>query len=335
MKQNQDLIRDVLENGTPHTNRTGVRTTRILGASIRFDLTKGYPAPTLRKGAFKSTMGEAVGFLRAVTSAADFRALGCKFWDQNANENAAWLANPFRNGEDDLGPVYGAMWRRWPAYKDIDLGSEPEDSPASQARRAKLMAALGNGYEIKTDYFDESGNLHVLLLKHIDQLRGCLETIISNPDDRRILYHGWNPAVLDEIALPSCHIMKEFLVDRERREISMCTFMRSCDVFLGLPANTMSEAAMLHLVGRLTGYKPKWLTMYLGDTHIYDSHLEQCRALLEREPLPLPTLKLSDGIPSYAETGLFAPEWLDLVEPSDFTLLNYQHHPALTAPMAV
>ena len=87
------------------------------GASLRFDLQQGFPAVTTKKLAFKSAIGELVGFLRATRSAAEFRELGCKVWDQNANENAQWLANPYREGPDDLGPVYGVQWRQWPAYR--------------------------------------------------------------------------------------------------------------------------------------------------------------------------------------------------------------------------
>ena len=76
-------------------------------------------------------MTDYLGFLRASDSAADFRALGCRVWDQNANETPAWLANPYRRGTDDLGPVYGVQWRRWPAYKTLDAGS-----PAAAASRS-------------------------------------------------------------------------------------------------------------------------------------------------------------------------------------------------------
>ncbi|WP_288754706.1 thymidylate synthase, partial [uncultured Pseudomonas sp.] len=111
MKQYLDLVRDVIENGTLQENRTGIRTISLPGAMLRFDLQKGFPAITTRKLAFKSAIGEMVGFLRGVRNAGQFRELGCKVWDQNANENAQWLANPFRQGHDDLGEIYGVQWR--------------------------------------------------------------------------------------------------------------------------------------------------------------------------------------------------------------------------------
>ena len=94
MQQYQQLIDTVLAQGTWQDNRTGIRTLSVPGAMMRFDLAQGFPAVTTKRLAFKSVVGELCAFLRASRSAADFRALGCKVWDQNANENAQWLANP-------------------------------------------------------------------------------------------------------------------------------------------------------------------------------------------------------------------------------------------------
>ena len=109
MKQYLDLVQSILDTGAWQENRTGIRTLSMPGASLRFDLQQGFPAVTTKKLAFKSAIGEMVGFLRASRSAAEFRELGCKVWDQNANENSQWLANPYREGPDDLGPVYGVQ----------------------------------------------------------------------------------------------------------------------------------------------------------------------------------------------------------------------------------
>ncbi|KXS31034.1 MAG: Thymidylate synthase [Candidatus Gallionella acididurans] len=100
MKQYLDLIRNVLDTGTIQENRTGVRTIPIPGAMMRFDLAEGFPAIATKRLAFKTAIGEMVGFLRAYKSAADFRALGSKVWDQNANENKHWLENPYRMQTD-------------------------------------------------------------------------------------------------------------------------------------------------------------------------------------------------------------------------------------------
>jgi thymidylate synthase len=324
MQQYLDLVRNVLDNGSWQQNRTGTRTISIPGAMLRFDLQKdGFPAVTTKKLAFKSVVGELCGFLRASRSAADFRALGCKVWDQNANENANWLANPYRQGPDDLGPVYGVQWRAWPAYKLLDA-AETRQIEDAQQHGFRLVSAL-----------QDEGREKVLLYKAIDQLRDCLDTIIANPGSRRILFHGWNCAELDAIALPACHLLYQFLPNAATREISLCLYIRSNDIGLGTPFNLAEGAALLHLVGRLTGYAPRWFTYFIGDAHIYENHLEMVREQLTREPFPAPQLVLSPRIPDYAQTGQYQPEWLELVEPGDFELAGYQHHAALTAPMAV
>jgi thymidylate synthase len=114
MKQYLELVRDVIDNGTcrPTAPASAPSACR---ARCCVSTCKGFPAITTRKLAFKSAIGEMVGFLRGVNNAGEFRELGCKVWDQNANENAQWLANPFRQGEDDLGEIYGVQWRQWPA----------------------------------------------------------------------------------------------------------------------------------------------------------------------------------------------------------------------------
>ena len=104
---------------------------------------------------------------------------------------------------------------------------------------------------------------------------------------------------------------------------------------LGTPFNLAEGAALLHLVGRLTGYKPRWFSYFIGDAHIYENHLPMLREQLAREPHAAPRLELSDRIPDYAVTGKYEPDWLERVEPADFVLANYRHHAPLTAPMAV
>ncbi|MDO3623582.1 thymidylate synthase [Ralstonia pseudosolanacearum] len=330
MKQYLNLVREIFDNGSWQDNRTGIRTLSIPGAMLKFDLQEGFPAVTTKKLAFKSAIGELVGFMRGYRNAADFRALGCKVWDQNANENAQWLASPFRLQEGDLGPVYGVQWRQWPAYKVIDL-SQPKSA-------AQIEDALARGYrQIGTvEEVGENGKTtSALLYKAIDQLRQCLDTIIKDPGSRRILFHGWNWAQLEEMALPPCHLLYQFLVSQSKREISLCLYIRSNDVGLGTPFNLTEAAALLHLVGRLTGYTPRWLTYFIGDAHIYENHVDMLQEQLTREPFSAPKLVLSDRIPDYAVTGKYEPEWLEKVEPSDFSLEGYQHHAPLTAPMAV
>lgn len=226
MKQYLDLVADVIKRGSLQSNRTGVKTISLPGAMLRFDLQEGFPAITTRKLAFKSAIGEMVGFLRSVNNAAEFRALGCKVWDQNANENRQWLDNPFRQGTDDLGEIYGVQWRQWPAYKRIAL-SNP----------AAIEKCLADGYR-QLAQGEEDGEAYVVLYKAIDQIRQCLDTIINDPGSRRILFHGWNCAQLDEMALPPCHLLYQFHPNPETREISLTLYIRSNDLGLGTPSTS-------------------------------------------------------------------------------------------------
>jgi thymidylate synthase len=324
MKQYLDLVRSVLDQGSWQDNRTGVRTISLPGLAMRLDLQAGFPAITTKKLAFKSAIGELVGFLRGSRNAAEFRALGSKVWDANANDNISWLANPFREGQDDLGPVYGAQWRAWPAYKLL-----------AQNQPAQIEAALSYGYHEIARFADDQGRPSVLLYKAVDQLRRCLDTIIERPSDRRILFHGWNWAQLDEMALPPCHLLYQFLPNPAAREISLALYIRSNDLGLGAPFNLTEGAALLHLVGRLTGYTPRWFSYFIGDAHIYENHLPMLQEQLRREPYRPPILEIDERVPDFARTGKYEPEWLEKIEPGDFKLIDYFHHAPLTAPMAV
>lgn len=314
------LLKDILADGSWQENRTGIRTRAISGASLKFDLSQGFPAVTTRKLPFKTFMAELCGFLRATSSAADFRAMNCKIWDANANQNAAWLANPYRSGEDDLGRIYGVQWRHWNGYKTV-----PADNAAAKAD------ALAKGWAEIGTAADGGAILH----RQIDQVRECLDKVMHAPADRRILFHAWNPAELDEMALPPCHLLYQFNVSIERKELSLCLYQRSVDAPLGLVGNLAEAAALLHVFARLTGYRPKWLTWFGADVHIYENQLDMVNEQLKREPYPAPQLILSERIPSFAETQRYEPEWLDRLEPSDFALENYRYHDPLTAPMAI
>ena len=210
MKQYLDLIKVVLENGTWQENRTGIRSISFPGAMMRFDLQTGFPAVTTKKLAFKTAIGELIGFMRAYRNSADFRKLGCGVWDQNANHNIQWLENPYRLEIDDLGSIYGVQWRQWPAYKLLEA-----------SKSTQIQDAFSKGYRSIGKVLDE-GIEKILLYKSIDQLKDCLETIVKNPADRRIIFHGWNCAQIEEMALPPCHLLYQFLPNQVTKEISLC-----------------------------------------------------------------------------------------------------------------
>jgi thymidylate synthase len=287
MKAYLNLLADVLENGTRQANRTGIDAISLPGAMLKFDLAEGFPAVTTKKLAWKAVVGELVGFLRGCDNAADFRALGCNVWNQNANENKQWLANQNRKGEDDLGRIYGVQWRSW-------QGSDG---------------------------------------RVIDQVTSVLNTLRSNPTDRRMIVNAWRPDEFDQMALPPCHVLYQFIANVERNELNMCLYQRSCDLLLGIPFNQASGALFLSIVAHLTGFKPRFFTHFLADAHIYVNHVDQVREQLSREPRNPPKL-LINRIPAFDGTN-FDPTWIDRLDPADFVLEGYDPHPAIKAPMAV
>lgn len=320
MKQYQQLLSEILTDGSLNESRNG-NTVGIFGHCMTFKMEDGFPIPTVKQTYWKTALRELKGFTSAFTSAKDFRDLGCGVWDRNANLTPEWLVNPYRRGEDDIGPVYGKQWRHWPGYKTIEASNTSAQDAAKKA-----------GYRFITQII-EDGKPLFLYFRQIDMMREALETIHKNPGSRRIIFHGWNPAELDEMSLPPCHLLYQFGVDQKNHRLSLNLYIRSNDIGLGAPFNIVEAAFLLHLFARLTGYTPYKLTYMIGDAHLYDNQLDMAKTMLEREPYPLPKLVFSDRIPSYAETNVFQPEWLDLWAPEDVSLENYQHWPAISVEM--
>lgn len=157
---------------------------------------------------------------------------------------------------------------------------------------------------------------------HVDQIQWLLDEIKNNPNSRRMVVSAWNPAEIDEMALPPCHCLFQFQVMDGKLNCQL--YQRSCDVFLGVPFNIASYALLLMMVAQVTGYEPGTFVHTLGDAHLYANHLEQADLQLQRDPLPLPTMTLNPDV-----TDLFAFRY------EDFTLENYQSHPHIKAPIAV
>jgi thymidylate synthase len=300
MKQYHDLLQKVLDEGILQNNRTGIPCYSIVGEMLSFDMNDGFPAITTKKLAFNQVKGELLGFIRGCTNVKDFQALGCNVWDLNAGADY-WLKNPANKSGGDLGCIYGSMWRQYPKYE-----------------------------------YDEDSSLHaqehVFVESHIDQLANALHEVIHNPTSRRIKVEAWNPAKLDQMALPPCHTGFQLYVDTKNDELSMTMNQRSCDMFLGIPFNIASYALLLHLIAEATGYKPRHLKMFLTDVHIYENHVEQVKEQLNRTEFPLCKLNHKKWDSGYDINMI---DWLEGLTPDDIWLENYQSQAAIKAPMAV
>ena len=249
MKSYLDLLQDVLDHGVDKDDRTGTGTRSVFGRQLRFDLDParapeqggGFPLLTTKKVHTKSIIHELLWFVAGDTNARTLQDAGVKIWDEWADEDG------------ELGPVYGAQWRRWRAAPPPESGSsEPVE---------------------------------------IDQLATLVEEIRANPNSRRLILSAWNVGELGAMRLPPCHLLFQFNVQREKLHCAMT--MRSCDVFLGLPFNIASYALLTMMMAQVTDLVPGELVLSLGDTHIYHNHLEQVRQQLARTPRPLPTMKLN------------------------------------------
>ena len=190
-----------------------------------------------------------------------------------------------------------------------------------------------NGVTIWDEWADEQGNLGPVYGHQwrswacpngeaIDQLSGVINLIQHNPDSRRMLVTAWNPAEIDQMALPPCHCLFQFYVAGGK--LSCQLYQRSADVFLGVPFNIASYALLTMMIAQVCGLEPGEFVHTTGDTHIYKNHFDQVALQLTREPRRLPTMKLNPSVKSIFD---FKYE--------DFTLEGYDPWPAIKAPVAV
>ncbi len=155
-----------------------------------------------------------------------------------------------------------------------------------------------------------------------DQIKDVLHQIKTNPDSRRMIVNAWNVADLPKMALSPCHALFQFYVADGK--LSCQLYQRSADVFLGVPFNIASYALLTMMMAQVCGLQPGDFVHTFGDVHLYKNHLDQAHLQLTRTPYPLPVMKINPEI-----KDLFAFKY------EDFTLENYQHHPAIKAPVAV
>lgn len=190
-----------------------------------------------------------------------------------------------------------------------------------------------NGVSIWDEWADKNGELGPVYGyqwrswpapdgRHIDQIKNVLQMIEKNPDSRRLIVTAWNPALVDEMALPPCHCLFQFYVANGK--LSCQLYQRSADIFLGVPFNIASYALLTMMVAQVCGLKLGEFVHTLGDAHLYSNHFEQAKEQLTRQPLALPQMKINPDV-----KDLFAFKF------EDFTLENYASAPHIKAPVAV
>lgn len=289
-----NLLARVLEKGDERVDRTGVGTLSVFGELLRFDLTQGQaPILTTKRVYWKTAVKEMLWFLTGRTNIRDLL-------QQNVR-----------------------IWSDWPLAKYRDATRENISQEDFEARVladedfARTWGELGPVYGKQwRRWLDAEGREH-------DQIGTLINTLRSNPASRRMLFHAWNVAELDRMALPPCHMVYQFHVN-SRRELSCLIFQRSCDLFLGAPFNFAGGTALLHMLAQQADLSPGELVWVGGDVHIYLNHIDQVREQLEREPRPLPTMTLNRR-----------PASIDDYRIEDFEVVGYDPHPPIQGDVAV
>lgn len=190
-----------------------------------------------------------------------------------------------------------------------------------------------NGVRIWDEWADENGDLGPVYGyqwrnwptpngESIDQISKLVQMIKTNPDSRRLIVSAWNPALVDQMALPPCHALFQFYVANGK--LSCQLYQRSADIFLGVPFNIASYALLTMMLAQVCGLQPGEFVWTGGDCHLYSNHMEQVAEQLTREPFPLPTMKINPEI-----DDIFAFRF------EDFELCDYQAHPHIKAAVAV
>ena len=245
------FLRDILDQGHRKSDRTGTGTISLFGYQMRFDLSEGFPAVTTKKLHLRSIIHELLWFLNGDTNIAYLNDNGVTIWDEWADENG------------DLGPVYGAQWRSWPAPDGTAI--------------------------------DQFG----VLLDDLRQRPHSRRHIISGWNPAVLPDESVSPsenAAAGRQALPPCHTLFQFYVNDGR--LSCQLYQRSADAFLGVPFNIASYALMTMMIAQVSDLEPGEFIHTFGDAHIYLNHLEQVHTQLAREPFPLPVMRINPAVKS-------------------------------------
>jgi thymidylate synthase len=319
------LLQHILDNGVEKTDRTGTGTISTFGYQMRFDLSGGFPLVTTKKLHLKSIIHELLWFLKGDTNVKYLNDNGVKIWDEWADANG------------DLGPVYGEQWRSWKGYE--------------QGHSEAL-----NGYD------------NIPVEPAIDQITNIVNRLKTNPDCRRLIVSAWNVTEIPNMALAPCHCLFQFntrpMIADQR--IELCTkehesswlfdeavmsapgkgrdeihaeldrlgipkyfldcqlYQRSADVFLGVPFNIASYALLTMMMAQVSNMVPGDFVHTFGDVHIYKNHIDQVKEQLSRKPFFQPKMIIN---PDVKDIFSFRYE--------DFSLVGYEHHPSIKAPVAV
>lgn len=292
-QQYLDLMRRVLERGDERLDRTGVGTRSLFGEMLRFDLSGGQvPILTTKKVFWKTAVREMLWFL---TGRTDLRSL----LQQNVRIWSDWPLAKYREASGHA-----------ISQKDFEDRILADDD--FSARWGELGPIYGKQWR---RWQGPDGRVH-------DQIATLVETLKTNPASRRMLFHAWNVAELDEMALPPCHMVYQFHVSKGR--LSCMMMQRSVDLLLGAPFNWVGTVALMLMLADQADLELGDFVWVGGDVHLYLNHLEAAQEQMSRAPRAMPTMKLVRKAAS-----------IDDYRIEDFVVDGYDPHPAIAAEVAV
>ena len=290
MKQYLDMCRYVLEIGQKRDDRTGTGTISVFGYQSRYNLEEGFPLLTTKKVFFKAVAKELLWFISGSTNIQPLVKDKVRIWNE-------W---PF------------AKYQKSEFYQNETI-EQFIDKIISDDEFAAKWGELGPVYGKQWRNFNG-----------VDQLANVIDSIKNNPFSRRHIIVAYNPAEVENMALPPCHAFVQFYVSSDNKKLSLQLYQRSADLFLGVPFNIASYSLLLMMVAQVCGLQPYEMVHTFGDMHIYNDHIDLIKQQLAREPRALPKVRLNPDIKNIED---FTYE--------DITLSDYDPYPTIKGKVSV
>ena len=282
-----NILKDILENGEYRKTRNSYTYSKF-SVKLDFDIRNNFPLLTTKKVYWKGVLEELLWFIKADTYSKNLEEKKVNIWKDNSTREFLDNIGLYDNIEGECGPIYGFQWRHF-------------------------------GAQYKGCYYNYKGI-------GIDQLQNCIDLIKNDPTSRRIFMSAWNPVQLNEMCLPPCHVSYQFYVTENNNLLNCILYQRSADLFLGLPFNIASVSLLVYMIANITNKNPGYISIIIGDAHIYEEHIDSVKLQLERikDIYELPILKINNS-----ETI----KNIDDYKSNHFELINYKYHPTIKAKM--
>ena len=343
----QELVKDIIRNGEDKGDRTGTGTRSVFGRMIRHNMADGFPLLTTKKMSLKNIKTELYWFLQGDTNIKFLVERGCNIWNGDAYKHYCTGIDKFKN---DFGTAWDLNWTKKNGHGEMVPFSMDEfiEMIKTNDAFAKQWGELGPIYGKQWRNWDG-----------IDQVQELIDTLVNNPDSRRMMVNAWNVPETKKAVLPPCHFGFQCYTNKlsyeERykiwfhrnvqqgmeynphgekvnfddpywdrtpeRKLSLMWLQRSVDSGLGLPYNIASYGLLLLMLADEVGMVPGELIGSLGDTHLYQNHIEPIQEQLQRQGRKLPRVIVRDGIHSHCDGD-------------DVVLTNYDPHPSINLPLS-